>query len=117
MRLEPWLLLFLAREDLHGYELITRLGRADGVPAADPGNVYRTLRRLEEQGAVVSAWDAGGPSGPARRVYTLTTAGRSALAAWVTHISAAHSSLTAFLLRYSAEETWAAPRDHAGENG
>jgi PadR family transcriptional regulator, regulatory protein PadR len=116
MRLEPWLLLFLASEDLHGYELLARLNDADGAPSADAGNLYRTLRRLEEQQVVVSAWDAGGKAGPARRVYTLTPAGHAALAAWVAHISAAHGSLSDFLQRYGSFGAGAerASRDESG---
>jgi len=100
MRLEPWILLLLSRADLHGYELIARLQKADGAPAADTGNVYRTLRRLEQQNIVVSAWDVGNRSGPARRVYKLTVAGEAALAKWAAHIATAHRSLSGFLEQY-----------------
>jgi PadR family transcriptional regulator PadR len=100
MRLEPWILLLLARENLHGYELTTRLQKADGAPAADTGNVYRTLRRLEKQNIVVSAWEAGNRAGPARRVYKLTPTGEAALAMWAAHIGAAHRSLGGFLRQY-----------------
>jgi len=104
MRLEPWLLLMLARDDLHGYELLARLEHLTGAPAADAGNVYRTLRRLEQQGAVASTWEEGVRAGPARRTYTLTKEGWEALAAWATHVAAAHRSLAAFLDRYREGE-------------
>jgi len=104
MRLEPWLLLLLARDDLHGYELLARLERLRGAPAADAGNVYRTLRRLEQQGAVASTWEEGVRAGPARRIYTLTADGRGALAAWADHVEAAQRSLAAFLDRYREDE-------------
>ena len=37
---------------------------------------YRTLRQLEKDGLLLSTWEAG-PAGPARRVYTLSDAGRA----------------------------------------
>ncbi len=104
MRLEPWLLLVLDHDDLHGYELLIRLERLAGAPTADAGNVYRTLRRLEQQGAVASTWEEGVKAGPARRTYTLTEEGRRVLAAWATHIAAAQRSLAAFLQRYGEDE-------------
>jgi DNA-binding PadR family transcriptional regulator len=52
----------------------------------DPGAVYRVLRQLEAEGAVVSAWDTSG-GGPARRNYELTEMGRARLASWVTVIA------------------------------
>ena len=55
-RLEPWLLLLLAENPAHGYELLERLKVLPEAPNADRGHLYRTLRRLEEQGLVTSTW-------------------------------------------------------------
>jgi DNA-binding PadR family transcriptional regulator len=46
----------------------------------DVGQVYRTLRDLEEVGQVRSAWMTG--TGPARRDYEVTEAGFAALDEW-----------------------------------
>ncbi|MCR4427297.1 MAG: helix-turn-helix transcriptional regulator [Firmicutes bacterium] len=80
--MEPCILLLVAREPSHGYELLERLEEfgfcRDDV---DTATLYRTLRRLEEEGAVVSEWEAG-EQGPARRKYTMTDEGRELLREW-----------------------------------
>jgi DNA-binding PadR family transcriptional regulator len=58
----------------------------------DPGLVYRSLRRMELAGWVVSEWDTSGV-GPARRVYTLTAEGRQALALWREELDRTHDIL------------------------
>jgi DNA-binding PadR family transcriptional regulator len=47
----------------------------------DPGAVYRALRGLERRGLVWARWEPN-PAGPARKVYTITDAGVSALRTW-----------------------------------
>ncbi|MGE0027422.1 MAG: poly-beta-hydroxybutyrate-responsive repressor [Thermoleophilia bacterium] len=72
--LQPFLLLALEQWQSHGYELIRRMS-AFGFETLDRGSVYRTLRQLEKDGLVTSGWDTS-KDGPARRLYTLTDAGR-----------------------------------------
>jgi PadR family transcriptional regulator, regulatory protein PadR len=72
--LQPFLLLALEQWQSHGYELIRRMS-SFGFEALDRGSVYRILRQLEKDGLVVSGWDTS-TDGPARRLYTLTDAGR-----------------------------------------
>ena len=95
-RLEPWLLLLLAESPAHGYQLLERLKTLPVAPPADRGHLYRTLRRLEEQGLVTSEWHVP-QAGPARHTYTLTADGLQALDAWATHIRAALTRLEGFL--------------------
>jgi len=97
-RLEPWLLLLLAESPAHGYDLGERLHVLPAAPDADRGHLYRTLRRLEEQGLVTSEWQTQ-QAGPARHTYTLTPQGLRALDAWCDHIRAARSRLEVFLER------------------
>ncbi len=76
------MLVLLADRPAHGYALIGRLqemGVTDG--AVDVGQVYKTLRDLEEAGHVSSRW-SDDPTGPRRRDYALTETGRAALAEW-----------------------------------
>ena len=75
--MQPFLLLALEQWQSHGYELIRRLS-GFGFEALDRGSVYRTLRQLEKSGLVVSGWDTS-KDGPARRLYSLTDAGRDYL--------------------------------------
>lgn len=73
-------LVLLAEHPSHGYELAERLGEF-GVARrsfSEMGGLYRLLSWLEAEGFVSSSWDTSSP-GPARRVYTITPAGREFL--------------------------------------
>ncbi len=79
--MEPFVLAMLASGAAHGYAILTelrQLGITNG--SVDVGQVYRTLRDLEEAGQVRSTWATG--AGPARRDYELTVAGFDALDEW-----------------------------------
>jgi poly-beta-hydroxybutyrate-responsive repressor len=93
---EPALLLLLSRGPTHGYELLELLPELVGEERVDVGNVYRALRALEEEGLVVSEWQAELP-GPAKRTYTLTDEGTSALRAWLDSLEALRDALATFL--------------------
>ena len=76
--LEPALLVTLFVEsNLYGYKLMEQLARL-GFEAINPGTLYRTLRRLEHNGSLMSEWETAS-GGPARRVYLLTRAGEAYL--------------------------------------
>ena len=93
---EPALLRLLSERPTHGYELLERLPGLVGEERVDVGNVYRALRGLEDEGLVVSEWQAELP-GPAKRTYTLTDDGRQALAAWLGSLETLRDGLTTFL--------------------
>lgn len=79
--MEPFVLALLASGHVHGYAIVgqlAELGITNGP--VDVGQVYRTLRDLEQQGQVRSSWATG--SGPARRDYELTEQGYDALDEW-----------------------------------
>jgi PadR family transcriptional regulator PadR len=95
---QPRLLLELAKKTAHGYELIERLGQ-EGNAAPDPGNFYRILRSLEEDGMVCSTWDTQN-TGPARRIYELTDKGLEFLHTWAVTIQQTQKSLDRFLSEY-----------------
>ena len=78
--LRPCLLLLLAEEPGHGYDLMMRL-KPFGFNWGGPGPIYRELRILEDSGAVRSSWEAPG-AGPARHVYELTPVGAVTLTRW-----------------------------------
>jgi PadR family transcriptional regulator PadR len=75
--LSPWILLTLNNMSMHGYQLM-QVMTISGLAAFDPATVYRTLRRLEKEGVIVSDWQIG-DTGPAKRVYSLTSAGEKML--------------------------------------
>jgi poly-beta-hydroxybutyrate-responsive repressor len=93
---EPALLRLVADGPTHGYELLERLPPLLGEERVDVGNVYRTLRALEDEGLVSSEWHAELP-GPAKRTYTLTEDGRDVLAAWLGSLGTLRDSLTSLL--------------------
>jgi len=95
---QPRLLLELAKQPSHGYELIEHLSM-EGETGPDPGNFYRLLRSMEEDALVCSTWDTQS-TGPARRVYELTDQGQEFLHAWAVTIHHIHQSLNRFLSDY-----------------
>ena len=79
---EPTILCALASRPIHGYELKQAVHKiTGGFLSLDPPGIYRLLRHLEKTGMVESSWTPG-ESGPQRREYTLTDAGRTLLADW-----------------------------------
>lgn len=71
------ILTCLERGDAHGYGLAQQLADM-GFGTLKGGSLYPALSKLEEAGAVTRYWSEG-RSGPARREYTLTEAGREQL--------------------------------------
>ncbi len=67
----------------HGYAIAREIERRsrDALSFGE-GALYPALRALEREEWVVSRWETP-PSGPARRIYTLTDAGQAKLAAQV----------------------------------
>jgi poly-beta-hydroxybutyrate-responsive repressor len=95
--IQPCLLLLLSQQDSYGYELVDRL-KDLGAPS-DASAVYRALRRMEQEGLVVSQWDTAGP-GPAKRVYQLTAEGEDLLHTWTVTIRRDKETLEQFLRLY-----------------
>ena len=101
---EPALLLLLSERPRHGYELLEELPALAGAEGRlDLGNLYRVLRALEAEGVVTSEWHADLP-GPAKRTYTLTTAGRALLDRWAEALRGTRQALDGFLDRYERQK-------------
>jgi PadR family transcriptional regulator PadR len=74
----PMLVLsVLAAEPRHGYGISQALVSV-GLQPIKGAQLYPTLVRLEDEGAIVARWEPS-ESGPARKVYDLTDAGRGEL--------------------------------------
>lgn len=98
--LEPCVLLLLFEQPTHGYDLIEQLERFGfDTKTQDVGAIYRTLRKLENNGMVASRWEAGG-SGPAKRLYEVTGEGKEFLEEWVQSIQFTKSRLENYLKEY-----------------
>ncbi|MEV4630823.1 PadR family transcriptional regulator [Micromonospora sp. NPDC049523] len=78
--LDMCLLALLAKEPAHGYELVRRV-EAAGFDAVGYGTIYPLLTRMRRLGLVADELQAS-PSGPPRKVYALTDAGRDRLRTW-----------------------------------
>ena len=75
----PLLVLDVVEDaDAYGWDVLRELRDRAGVSVGD-ASVYGTLQRLHDRGHVRSYVDESGP-GPKRRYYSITDAGRTALA-------------------------------------
>ena len=74
--LELMILTILAREPLHGYGLTQRLTALSGDSfQVNPGSLFPTLYRLEQDGKLKAEWRATENNRKAK-YYALTAAGR-----------------------------------------
>jgi PadR family transcriptional regulator PadR len=106
------ILLVLGEVRAHGYDLPALLAPL-GLGAADRGFVYRTLRTMEADGLVASAWDRS-PTGPARRSYTVTPAGRQWADVATATLREADGHMATWLARYRALRRQGGPQAYPG---
>src|SRR5215213_6994228 len=71
-----------------------------GFEAMNPGTLYRTLRQMEKEGIVESSWETS-RGGPARRMYTITDAGRSYLDFWAKSLEQYQQTMDNFFRLYT----------------
>ena len=95
---EPVVLLLLSqRGPSCGYDLAPELRKYALTDAEiEKGALYRTLRQLEENGNVKSAWVID-DQGPARRIYRLTARGRRHLQEWAEVLDHLSGSMSRFV--------------------
>ena len=79
--LQYCVLALLADDERYGFDLVRELGEVDGMVTSE-GTIYPLLGRLRREGLVETTWRES-TSGPPRRYYRLTAAGRSALDAFL----------------------------------
>jgi PadR family transcriptional regulator PadR len=96
--LVPVILLALREWNSYGYELMQRT-TALGFEAMNTSTFYRTLRRMEGDGVVRSAWETS-KGGPARRMYTITDAGEAYLNLWSESLKQYQQMTNAFFRIY-----------------
>ena len=91
--LELCVLALLSRHDSYAYEIASRLAEAIGM---GEGTIYPLMRRLQNDG-LVDTYLLESPSGPPRKYYRLTDAGKTSLgsqrAAWASFSQAMHQIL------------------------
>ena len=104
-----WLLLLLMHGESYGYDLRRALNDQGLHP--DPGAMYRLLRTLERDAWLQSRWTTSA-DGPRRRVYELTSAGRSNICRLADVIGTIRDSHSAFLEAYERTPRSPPPSDH-----
>lgn len=73
------ILAVLSDEAAHGYAIARKVElTSNNALQMREGTLYPALRQLEQQGFVTSSWEIQ-ESGPARKVYVITEAGRKEL--------------------------------------
>jgi DNA-binding PadR family transcriptional regulator len=76
--IELQILLVVAREPCHGYEMMKRIAQVtDGSIDPGPGTLYVALRRLVDSGDIRALNQP--PQSRARRCYGITDSGRASL--------------------------------------
>jgi len=96
--IQPAILLVLAEGSAHGYRIAERLGEMPSFAGQKPdvSGVYRFLKSMERKELVVGRWDLS-ESGPAKKCYQITPAGRRCLRAWVKTLEDYRKSITDLL--------------------
>jgi DNA-binding PadR family transcriptional regulator len=96
--IQPAMLAILAKESLHGYELVRKIG---DIPhfleeAPDMSGVYRMLKAMEKRGMVTSDWDMSQDGRP-KRIFTITDTGRQCLVNWNDTLQNYHKTICSLL--------------------
>jgi poly-beta-hydroxybutyrate-responsive repressor len=99
----PYVLLAVSLQRAHGY-LIEEYLRSVGFFSLEMSTLYRTLRQLEKDGLLQSSWEPG-PTGPARRVYSLTDVGRTWLDQWAGTLDTYRRMLDQFFGLYGQQRS------------
>ena len=98
--LAPFVLLAVSMQRAHGYVIEDYL-RAFGLFGITMSTLYRTLRQMEKDGFLESTWEPG-PTGPARRVYSITDAGHDWLESSAALLDTYRQTIDRFLDLYGA---------------
>lgn len=98
--LEVCLLLLLYDEIGYGYGLIEHLVQFGfSVDDLNVSTLYRSLRKMENEGLVTSRWEEGS-QGPKRRLYEITMNGKSELDQWIRILKVRKSRIESLISRY-----------------
>ena len=98
--LVPVILLTLRDWNSYGYQLMERV-TALGFETINPGTLYRTLRQMERDGLCESKWETSS-GGPARRMYSITEAGRAYLDLWAEALEQYRRTIDTFFRLYTS---------------
>lgn len=111
--IQPSILMGLLSKPCYGYELINTIQQYGFIEGqAPPGMIYRHLRRLEEDGLVISRWDTE-EAGAAKRMYTITGEGKQVLTIWIRYMKAQAEKLERFVSMYAISEKHSSEHNQA----
>ena len=98
--IQPAILAVLAEGPAHGFQLLEVLQTSDMVAGnrLDPTGLYRTLKRMEEAGLLVTRWEIEGAK-PPKRIFRLTGEGEGCLATWRNTLVQYRANLDAIVAR------------------
>jgi PadR family transcriptional regulator PadR len=100
--MEVCLLLLLYEEAGHGYGFIEQLSYFGfSEEQLNVGTLYRTLRKMEKEGSVISVWEEGG-QGPKKRVYKITDNGKRELGNWIQFLKDRKARIDKLIKRYES---------------
>ena len=94
---EYCVLALLRDGERYGFELVRELSNVGGLVTSE-GTIYPLLTRLRKDELVTTFWQES-ESGPPRRYYRLTDAGRAALADFIEEWSRFRDSVDTILTR------------------
>ena len=97
--LVPVVLVMLREWNSYGYELMER-ATTFGFETMNPGTLYRTLRQMEKESVVKSEWETS-RGGPARRMYSITDAGKAYLDFWAEALEQYQRNMDTFFRLYT----------------
>lgn len=103
--LELCILALVAERETYGYAIAQRLEEAD-FGRIKGSTLYPILLRLEQEGLVTSTWHAG-QAGPGRKIFRITTHGR-------TELQRRHAHWNAFTAATDNVLSGASPERHEG---
>jgi PadR family transcriptional regulator PadR len=89
-------LALLRDGERYGFDLVRALARVDGLVTSE-GTIYPLLSRLRREQLVTTYWRES-ESGPPRRYYQLTDAGRAALAEFAAEWARFRDAVDAILI-------------------
>ncbi|MFI3685613.1 PadR family transcriptional regulator [Vagococcus fluvialis] len=101
-KVDSYLLLFLARKDCYGGELVTMCEELLPFNQFDSAMIYRTLKKLEEESAVISNYRE--IDGKMVKFYTITSHGNEILRECKVRVLSNIENLNFFLDEYEKLE-------------
>jgi PadR family transcriptional regulator, regulatory protein PadR len=96
--LQPRILQILSKENLHGYAIVQELETKPLFhdEKADTAGIYRALATLQNRGLIEFEWIME-TSGPAKKQYGITEAGKHCLRNWKETLAEYRQALDGFL--------------------